>query len=106
MVIEKVINELICYTKADSIIANNMGDYLVKVVVEFMLSRSGLSLETPVEGIKHLNSIGSNLLLSYQNATVWVSGVEREYPWYRNVLHRRPFRRLDVRAVRGPLTSD
>lgn len=82
----------------------NLGDYLARVVVEFMLKRKDLSLNSPVTGIKYLNSIGSNLLLSYQNATIWGSGIEREYPGFRNLFHTYPVRRLDIRAVRGPLT--
>ena len=82
----------------------NLGDYLARIVVEFMLEKRGLSLKDEVSNTKFLNSIGSNLHLSYQNATIWGSGFERELPFYRNVFHTRPFRRLDVRAVRGPLT--
>ena len=82
----------------------NLGDYLARIVVEFMLDKKGLSLETEVSQTKFLNSIGSNLGLSYQNATIWGSGFERELPWYQNVFHTRLFRKLDVRAVRSPLT--
>lgn len=82
----------------------NLGDYLARVVVEFMLDKKGLSLENEVSRTKFLNSIGSNLNLSYQNATIWGSGFEKELSWYQNIFHTRPFRRLDVRAVRGPLT--
>lgn len=134
MDVGKIYNELLCYIKANKIKANypktkseknkvnlweldlnqhfknnkfgsfNLGDYLARVVVDYMLAKKDLSLNDTVKGTKYLNSIGSNLLLSYQNATIWGSGIEREFPWYRNVLHTKPFRRLDVRAVRGPLT--
>ena len=134
----KYLHILSCYFKANKIVANytdvkakrnrvnlweldlqrhygssqygryNLGDYLARVVVEFMLQKRGLSLDSHVKGIKHLNSIGSNLLLSFQDATVWGSGIERRDPAYKriNLLHSRPFRKLDVRAVRGPLTRD
>ena len=82
----------------------NLGDYLARIVVEYMLSKKGLSLETKTPHTRFLNSIGSNLGLSYQDATIWGSGFERELPWFQNIFHSRPFRKLDVRAVRGPLT--
>lgn len=136
MEIERIYKEFLCIIKANQIKANypktkaeknrvnlweldlnqhyknnrhgsyNLGDYLAKVVVEFMLSKKGLSLEDEVSHTKFLNSIGSNLGLSYQNATIWGSGFEQELPWYQNLFHTRPFRKLDVRAVRGPLTHE
>lgn len=86
----------------------NLGDYLARVVVEYMLSKKGLSLDTPTNKTKHLNSIGSNLLYSFQDATIWGSGIEKKDSRYKriNTLHRYPFRKLDIRAVRGPLTME
>ena len=89
---------------SDKMGSYNLGDYLARVVVEFMLKGKGLSLESEVSHTKFLNSIGSNLGMSYQNATIWGSGFEKELPWMKNILQRRPLRKLDVRAVRGPLT--
>lgn len=136
MRIDQIYKEFICIVKANQIKANypkvkanknrvnlweldlnqhyknnsfgsyNLGDYLAKVVVEYMLRKRGLSLDDKVSRTKFLNSIGSNLGLSYQNTTIWGSGFEKLLPWYLNIFHMRPFRKLDVRAVRGPLSLD
>lgn len=83
----------------------NLGDYLGLVVTNWMLQRKGLSLDDYVEKKKHLLTVGSGAVKSYQNMTVWGSGVERELPQrFRRFFQRRWFRKLDIRAVRGPLT--
>lgn len=85
----------------------NLGDYLGLVVVNWMLERKGLSLDDYVEKKKHLLTVGSGAVKSYQNMTVWGSGVERELPqMLRRFLQRSWFRKLDIRAVRGPLTRE
>ena len=83
----------------------NLGDYLGLVVTNWMLQRKGLSLDDYVEKKKHLLTVGSGAVKSYQNMTIWGSGVERELPQrFRRFFQRRWFRKLDIRAVRGPLT--
>lgn len=85
----------------------NLGDYLGLVVTNWMLHQRGLSLDGYVEKKKHLLTVGSGAVKSYQNMTVWGSGVERELPqWFRRFFQRSWFRKLDIRAVRGPLTRD
>lgn len=85
----------------------NLGDYLGLVVVNWMLERNGLSLDDYVEKKKHLLTVGSGAVKSYQNMTVWGSGVERELPqMFRRFFQRSWFRKLDIRAVRGPLSRD
>lgn len=85
----------------------NLGDYLGLVVVNWMLERKGLSLDDYVEKKKHLLTVGSGAVKSYQNMTVWGSGVEWEIGYFlRRQLQRSWFRKLDIRAVRGPLTRD
>lgn len=83
----------------------NLGDYLGLVVTNWMLRKKGLSLDEYVEKKKHLLTIGSGAVKSYQNMTVWGSGVERELPQrFRRFFQGNWFRKLDIRAVRGPLT--
>lgn len=82
----------------------NLGDELSKTVTEFMLEKRNLSLDAYVEGRKHLYAIGSILLMGYQNAAVWGTGLPFEPSALRSLLHRKPFRKLDVRLTRGPLT--
>ena len=85
----------------------NLGDYLGLVVVNWMLNRKGLSLDDYVVKKRHLLTIGSGAVKSYQNMTVWGSGVEREISYFlRKVFQRSWFRELDIRAVRGPLSRD
>lgn len=84
----------------------NLGDYLGWVVTEWMLQKKGLSLETPIKGRKFLNTVGSNIFQSYQNATIWGSGMLHEPLGKMLFLFRKPFIRLDVRAVRGPKSRE
>ena len=84
----------------------NLGDYLGKVVVDWMLEKKNISLNSYVNKKKHLFTIGSGCVNSYQNMTFWGSGVERELPDFRRFFHRSWFRKLDIRAVRGPMTRD
>lgn len=54
-----------------------------------------------------MNSIGSNVFSSYQNAVIWGAGSganDELRNKSQRVLQHYPLRRLDVRAVRGPLT--
>ena len=85
----------------------NLGDYLGLVVVNWMLERKGLSLDDYVEQKKHLLTIGSGAVKSYQNMTIWGSGVERQLPQrFRRWFQKSWFRKLDIRAVRGPLSRN
>lgn len=81
----------------------NMGDYLGNVVVKWMLDKRGLSLDDYVEKKKHFFTVGSGAVKSYQNMTLWGAGVEREiHQWARRFFQKSWFRKLDIRAVRGP----
>lgn len=84
----------------------NLGDYLSKIVVNWMLKNKGLSLETCIgtKDKRNLYAIGSVLLMGYQNATVWGTGLPFEPSLLRGLFHTRLIRSLDVRAVRGPYT--
>lgn len=84
----------------------NLGDCLSPIVVEYMLQKRGLSLDTPTKKTKHLYAIGSILFFGHQNATVWGSGsLTKLGSPYRSLLHTRLFRKLDIRCVRGPLSA-
>lgn len=79
--------------------SKNLGDTLSPVVVNYMLSLKGLSADQKVAERKHLYAIGSVLTAGIQDATVWGSGVLNAALTYR--LQKR---KLDIRAVRGPVT--
>lgn len=93
----------VCYNQS----RYNLGDYLGFVITSWMLEKKGLSLDTWIPERRHLNTVGSSLLTMFQNATIWGSGVERD-GLSRVVLFlsRYPLTRLDIRAVRGPLTRN
>ena len=86
----------------------NLGDYLSTVVYRYMLSRKGLSEDSHVSGgkPKHLMAIGSILGGSGDfDATVWGSGI-RNFSSVKGLYIKKFYQKLDVRAVRGPLTRD
>lgn len=86
----------------------NLGDNLAMPIINFMLSKRGLDADKKVKGRKHLFTVGSAGLRSFQNATMWGTGIMYdglkgcwfEKYWYADHRH------LDIRAVRGPLTRD
>ncbi len=82
----------------------NFGDYLALPIYEYMLDKYGLDKDKAVRGTKHLYTIGSLILLGYQDATIWGSGILHSEPdgfiWKRS-----RYRKLDVRCVRGPETK-
>ncbi len=90
----------------------NLGDELGKVVIDWMLrKREGLSRDMWVKEKKFFLSIGSGILMSYQDATFWGTGVESErcynsYRKYFRFFHTKYFRKLDIRAIRGPLSRE
>lgn len=89
----------------------NLGDELGKVVIDWMLEkRADLSRDMWVKKKKFLLTIGSGVFYyGYQDVTFWGTGVLcdiHNQPWYRKFLNSKYYRKLDFRAVRGPLTRD
>ena len=85
----------------------NLGDSLGEVIIRFLLSQKGIDLDAPVTQTKHLNCVGSNIFGSYQDATIWGSGAFPYHPSKSMLLCQKLSRRkLDIRAVRGPLTRE
>ena len=87
---------------------HNLGDELAMPIVNFMLDKKGIKIDKLVNGRKHLLTVGSGGLASFQNATMWGTGIMYDglkgywYEKYYNSNHRK----LDLRAVRGPLTRE
>ena len=79
--------------------SENLGDLLAPIVVHYMLSLKCINPDKVVNGKKHLYSVGSVLTAGIQDATVWGSGVLNA-----SLTYRLQKRKLDVRAVRGPVT--
>lgn len=82
----------------------NLGDYLSYEIVQEMLKKKELTLDTPISQTKHLYGIGSIIQGGAQNATIWGSGLKnasKDFNWL-----SRSTRKLDIRLVRGPETRN
>lgn len=80
----------------------NLGDYLSYIIVQEMLRKKNLKLDSKVSKTKHLYSIGSIIQGGAQNATIWGSGLKngnKDFNWLIRLT-----RKLDIRLVRGPET--
>lgn len=84
-------------------VKNNLGDDLSRIIVESVLAKKGLLLDKRVSKTKHLYAVGSIISMGYQNATIWGSGFLVDLSLIRRLFHHYPLRKLDVRAVRGPM---
>jgi len=82
----------------------NLGDMLAVPIYDYMLSKNNLDRNQKVGKTKHLYTIGSLIMIAYQDATIWGSGILMEEPegliWKRSKT-----RKLDIRCVRGPRTK-
>jgi pyruvyltransferase len=86
---------------------DNLGDYLSVVVVERLKAHYHIE-EKRLSKTKHLYAIGSIIQAGFQNATVWGSGFLNNPLTGRLacLFQGRLSRKLDIRAVRGPLTRE
>lgn len=86
----------------------NLGDCLALPIINFMLSKKGVKADKAVKGKKHLFTVGSGGLRSFQDTTIWGTGIMYDglkgkwFEKYWDANHRH----LDIRAVRGPLTRE
>lgn len=79
----------------------NFGDYLSSVVVTKIAADHGFFIDEELAAPKRLLAVGSVLHFARDDDIIWGSGVNGKVD---PQLHT--FKRLDVRAVRGPLTRD
>lgn len=84
--------------------SENLGDLLAPVVTGWMLERLGLSLSLEAANPCHLMTIGSVLGLGIFDAVIWGSGVN-SFGHVGRIALQKNYRRLDIRAVRGPITA-
>lgn len=82
------------------LIRHNVGDRLAFELVHRIIEGRGLSLDHYAGGSRRLLSIGSVLHFATDDDVVWGTGVNRKME--NSMLSAK---RLDVRAVRGPLTA-
>lgn len=77
----------------------NFGDHLSYVVVSRLLARHEMLLDEAARAHKRLLAVGSILHFAQNDDVIWGSGINGKI--HEN---KHTFSRLDVRAVRGPLT--
>lgn len=84
----------------------NIGDTLGPVIAEWILNSKGIDINKKVNKTKHLMTVGSVTSFGRFDATVWGSGIRDELAVrkikQKKILYKR---KLDVRAVRGPVTK-
>lgn len=83
----------------------NLGDMISPVVYDYMCDYYNLDKDKKTERTKHIYAIGSILFFENQDVTVWGTGALHELEQNMNtIFHQRILRKIDARAVRGPLT--
>jgi pyruvyltransferase len=80
----------------------NFGDYLALILVERIVGQPIREYQKSMGNERKFLSIGSILTFANDNDIVWGSGVNGK--WLDPKHYK--FKKLDVRAVRGPLTRD
>ena len=85
----------------------NIGDTLGPVIASWMLEREGIDPYALVRRTKHLMTVGSVIGMGLFDSTVWGSGI-LNIKVKEALKKKRMFfgRKLDIRAVRGPLTRE
>ena len=84
----------------------NLGDTLSPVICEWLLNNRGLSFDDKVKKTRHLMAVGSILGGNgFFDAVVWGSGI-KSFDQISSLGKRKYIQKLDIRAVRGPLTRD
>ena len=83
----------------------NLGDSLGEVIINYLLKEKGIDINATVSRTKFLNCVGTNIHGSYQDATVWGSGIYPPQSRAKAFCQKISRRKLDIRAVRGPLTK-
>lgn len=84
----------------------NLGDSLGEVITRYLLEQKGIDIDKPVSKTKHFYSVGSNIQGGYQDATIWGSGMLLPMLEWEVRLQKLSHRKLDIRALRGPLTKE
>lgn len=83
----------------------NVGDYISKVVYDYMLNHYKLDANKVVRKTTHLMAVGSLIGMYEFDACVWGSGVHCVSN-IKNVYEQRKYRKYDIRLLRGPITGE
>lgn len=85
----------------------NVGDTLGPVIVDWILKQKNIDAQRSIGQTRHLLTVGSVVSFGRFDATVWGSGILNENAYGQIVRKSKLYRRkLDIRAVRGPLTRE
>lgn len=84
---------------------DNVGDYISKVVYDYMLNYYSLNANKTVKKTTHLMAVGSLIGMYEFDAIVWGSGVHCMNN-VRNIYKQCKYRKYDIRLLRGPITSE
>lgn len=84
----------------------NLGDSLGEVIIKYLLSQKGIDINAPTSQTRHFYCVGTNIQGAYQDATIWGSGIFPPQSRSEAFLQKISRRKLDIRAVRGPLTKE
>ncbi len=86
--------------------AKNLGDALSPLIVNWILGKKGLSLDTKINGIRHLYAVGSVIGMGgCFDATIWGAGIHTKEA-IEKIYKEKKNRNYDIRAVRGPKTAE
>jgi len=81
----------------------NLGDYLSKVVYDWMIQKNNIKSNSIVKDTKHLMGIGSIIGMGNCDAVIWGSGIHTAKTM-KFVFQQKRYRNYDIRLVRGPIT--
>jgi pyruvyltransferase len=79
----------------------NFGDECGRTVVELMLARKGITIFDEVKATRRMIAVGSGLHYAENDTVIWGTGRNGSHPDWEH-----QFKRIDVRAVRGPRTRE
>ena len=85
-------------------IYENVGDYLAKVIFDYMLNYYKLNNDIATSHRYHLMTVGSIIGMKDFDSVIWGSGIHKEESAQR-IVNARKYCKYDIRAVRGPITA-
>lgn len=77
----------------------NIGDNISPIIVDYVARQKNIQVDKHIRSSRHLYAVGSIITAGPQDCTIWGSGLLNT-----SILNRLAYRKLDIRAVRGPLT--
>ena len=83
----------------------NLGDELAPVIYDWMLEKKGIDTNTRISKAVHLMTVGSMVGSWDFDSVIWGSGIHI-FPNLNKLYTLKNIQKLDVRAVRGPITRN